>query len=50
MENSINNGNSLFCSKHSKEIYEDIADDVEKRFDASNYEINRPVITGKIKK
>ena len=34
----------------TEEIYEDIADDVAKRFDASNYEINRPVITGKIKK
>ena len=27
-----------------------IADDVEKRFDASNYEVNRPLLTGKSKK
>ena len=31
-------------------VYEDIADDVEKRFDISNYEVNRPLPTGKIKK
>ena len=27
----------------TEDIYEDIADDVEKRFDTSNYEINRPL-------
>ena len=31
-------------------VYEDIADDVEKRFDESNYEVNRPLPTGKNKK
>ena len=29
---------------------EDIANDVENRFDTSNYEVNRPLPTGKIKK
>ena len=31
-------------------IYEDTANDVEKRFDTSNYEVNRPLPTGKNKK
>ena len=31
-------------------VHEDIADDVEKRFDKSNYEVNRPLATGKNKK
>ena len=31
-------------------FYKDIADDVEKRFDTSNYEANRPLPTGKNKK
>ena len=30
-----------------QDFYEDIADDVEKRFDTSNYEVNRPLPTGK---
>ena len=30
-------------------IYKDIANDVEKRFDASNYEVDRPLPTGKNK-
>ena len=30
-------------------VYEDIADNVEKIFDTSNYECNRPLPTGKIK-
>ena len=30
-------------------FYEDIADDVEKRFATSNYEVNRPFSTGKNK-
>ena len=32
------------------DFYKDIADDVEKRFDTSNYEINRPLPIGKNKK
>ena len=35
--------------KTSEDIYEDIADDVEKRFDTSNFEVNRPLTIGKNK-
>ena len=37
---------------HSKtnDFYKDIASDVENRFDISNYEVNRPLPTGKNKK
>ena len=35
--------------KTSEDIYEDIADNVEKRFDASNFEVNRPLPIGKNK-
>ena len=34
----------------TEDVYEDIADDVEKRFDTSNYEVNRPLPTRKNKK
>ena len=34
----------------AEDFYKDIADDVEKRFDTSNYEANRPLPTGKNKK
>ena len=34
----------------TEDFYEDIANDVEKRFDTSNYEVNRPLPTGKNKK
>ena len=34
----------------TNDFYKDIANDVEKRFDASNYEVNRPLPTGKNKK
>ena len=34
----------------TKDVYEDIASDVEERFDVSNYEVNRPLPTGKNKK
>ena len=34
----------------TKDFYEDIANDVEKRFDISNYEVNRPLPKGKNKK
>ena len=33
-----------------KTFYKDIANDVEKRFDTSNYEVDRPIPTGKNKK
>ena len=34
----------------TEDFYKDIADDVEKRFDTSNYEVNRPLPTGKNEK
>ena len=34
----------------TEDFYKDIADDVEKRFDTSNYEVDRPLPTGKKKK
>ena len=33
-----------------QDFYEDIANDVEKRFDTSNYEVNRPLPKGKNKR
>ena len=34
----------------TEDFYKDIANDVEKRFDTSDYEVNRPLPTGKNKK
>ena len=34
----------------TEDVYEDIADDIEKRFDTSNYEVNRSFSTEKSKK
>ena len=34
----------------TEDFDEDMANDVEKRFDTSNYEVNRPLPTGKNKK
>ena len=34
----------------SEDVYEDIVEDVEKRFDNSNYELQRPVLKGKKQK
>ena len=34
----------------TNDFYEDIANDVENRFDTSNYEVNRPLPMGKNKK
>ena len=34
----------------TEDFYKDIANDVEKRFDTSNYEVDRPLSTGKNKK
>ena len=33
----------------TEDFYKDIANDAEKRFDTSNYEVNRPLPTGKNK-
>ena len=34
----------------TKDLYEDIGDDGEKRFDTSNYKVNGPLSAGKNKK
>ena len=41
---------SFIINIKTNDFYEDIASDVENRFDASNYEVNRPLPTGKNKK
>ena len=41
---------SFIINIKTEHFNEDIADDVEKRFDTSNYEIDRPLPTGKNKK
>ena len=41
---------SFVMSIKTNDFYKDIANDVEKRFDTSNYEVNRPLPTGKNKK
>ena len=41
---------SFIMNIKTNDFYEDIANDVENRFDTSNYEVNRPLPTGKNKK
>ena len=41
---------SFIMNIKTKDFYKDIANDVEKRFDTSNYEVDRPLPTGKNKK
>ena len=41
---------SFIMNAKTEDLYKDIANDVEKRFDTSNYEVNRPLPTGKNKK
>ena len=41
---------SFIINIKTKDFYEDIANDVEKRFETSNYEVNRPLPKGKNKK
>ena len=41
---------SLKMNIKTEDFYKDISNDVEKRFDTSNYEVNRPLPTGKNKK
>ena len=40
---------SFIMNRKTEDFYEDIANDVDKRFDTSNYEVNRPLSTGKNK-
>ena len=42
--------NSFIMNIKTNDFYEDIANDVENRFDTSNYEVNRPLPMGKNKK
>ena len=44
------NTDSFIINIITEDIYEDIADDAEKRFDTSNYAVVRPLPTGKNKK
>ena len=41
---------SFIVHVKAEDTYKDIAEDVEKRFDTSNFEINRPLPLGKNKK
>ena len=41
---------SFFVYKKAHDIYKDIAEDMETRFDTSNYELDRPLPKGKSKK
>ena len=41
---------SFIISIKTNDFYKDVANDVEKRFDTSNYEVDRPLPTGKNKK
>ena len=42
--------NSFIMHIKTEDFYKDVANDIEKRFDTSNYEVNRPLPTGKNKK
>ena len=41
---------SFMMKIKTEDFYKDIANDVEKRFDTSNYEVDKPLLTGKNKK
>ena len=41
---------SFIMNIKTEDFCKDISNDVEKRFDTSNYEVNRPLLTGKNKK
>ena len=41
---------SFIMHTKTKDFYKDIANDVEKRFDTSNYEVHRPLLQERIKK
>ena len=41
---------SFIVYREADDIYKDIAEDVETRIDASNYELDRPLPKKKIKK
>ena len=41
---------SFIINIKTEDFYEDMANDIEKRFDTSNYEVNRPLSKGRNKK
>ena len=41
---------SFIVHVKTDDIYKEIAEDVETRFDTSNFELDRPLTVGKIKK
>ena len=41
---------SFIINIKTNDFYKDISNDIENRFDTSNYEVNRPLPTGKNKK
>ena len=41
---------SFIMNIKTNDFYKDISNDVENRVDTSNYEVNRPLPTGKVKK
>ena len=41
---------SVIINVKAEDFYKDIANDIEKRFETSNYQVNRPLPTGKNKK
>ena len=41
---------SFIINIKTKDVYEDISDDVGKRFDTSNYDVNRPLPAAKTRK
>ena len=47
MQNCFMDTDSFTIHIKTKDVYEDIADDVEKRFDISNYEVDKPLLTKK---
>ena len=47
---SYMNTDSFTMNIKTNDFYKDISNDVENRFDTSNYEVNRPLPTGKNKK
>ena len=43
----LNGSSSFIIHIKTENVYEDISNDVEKGFDTWNYEVNRPLSTGK---
>ena len=46
----VKNQNCFIVIIKTDDIYKDIADDVETKFDTSNYELDKPLPKGKNKK